>query len=388
MGSPCRVDFVSGLDRNEDSCAPSLAVTSRPVAVFGPLPVSAWPPSFLGWPVSILGLIPVSPEPLSAWLVTFFGPLPVVSSACAFPCSSGGRGDRLRSHDPSHVARAVTWSAPFLLCPLAVWVDRPSVPGFEGFFRSSILRCFAMGSPCGSWCYRASWLAQGWLPVLRPFALLLASCGGVPSGSLLRVPRQVFVMGSPFPVEPVSILDRNVDFLHLSGFGWSLRDGVTLSGRFCLRSRSERRLLRTFPCGHVASGRGFRTATGLGLAALVLGVTSLDPRIDTGLAGTALGVTGHVLRTAPCCVVSVRIPLLVGRSGWPVAVSRSLPRRASGHVVGALPSLPACVLSRQAERSGIRRLLPFIYPSLLRDGVTLRVVCVFSHSIVTMFSFG
>ena len=24
-----------------------------------------------------------------------------------------------------------------------------------------------------------------------------------------------------------------------------------------------------------------------------------------------------------------------------------------------------------------RRLLPFIYPSLLRDGVTLRVVCVF-----------
>ena len=33
--------------------------------------------------------------------------------------------------------------------------------------------------------------------------------------------------------------------------------------------------------------------------------------------------------------------------------------------------------------SSQRRLLPFIYPSLLRDGVTLRVECGFSHSIVT-----
>ena len=37
-----------------------------------------------------------------------------------------------------------------------------------------------------SWCYRASWLAQGCVPLLRPFALLLALCSGVPSGSLLR----------------------------------------------------------------------------------------------------------------------------------------------------------------------------------------------------------
>ena len=87
-------------------------------------------------------------------------------------------------------------------------------------------------------------------------------------------------MGSPCWVDFVSGLDRNEDSL------------------------------RTFPCGHVASGRGLRTATGLGLAALVLGVTGLDPRIDT-----ALGVTGRVLRTAPGCVVCVRIPLLVGRSG-------------------------------------------------------------------------
>ena len=84
-------------------------------------------------------------------------------------------------------------------------------------------------------------------------------------------------MGSPCRVDFVSGLDRNEDSL------------------------------RTFPCGHVASG--------LGLTALVLGVTGLDPRIDTGLVGTALGVTGRVLRTAPGCVVCVRIPLLVGRSG-------------------------------------------------------------------------
>ena len=36
------------------------------------------------------------------------------------------------------------------------------------------------------WCYRASWLAQGCVPLLRPFALLLAFCSSVPSGSLLR----------------------------------------------------------------------------------------------------------------------------------------------------------------------------------------------------------
>ena len=62
---------------------------------------------------------------------------------------------------------------------------------------------------------RGSTALVGWLgvslPMLRPFALLLASCGRVSLGSLLRVPRQVLAMGSPFRVEPVSILDRNVD---------------------------------------------------------------------------------------------------------------------------------------------------------------------------------
>ena len=59
---------------------------------------------------------------------------------------------------------------------------------------------------------------------------------------------QVFAMRSPFRVESVSVLDRNEDssstFLV---FGWSLRDEVTLSGRVCLRSRSERRLFALLP---------------------------------------------------------------------------------------------------------------------------------------------
>ena len=101
-----------------------------------------------------------------------------------------------------------------------------------------------------SWCYRASWLAQGSVPLLRPFALLLAYCCRVPSGSLLRFSRQVFSMGSPFWVEPVSVLDRNEDssstFLV---FGWSLRDGVTLSGRVVSDLDRNEDSLRTFPCG-------------------------------------------------------------------------------------------------------------------------------------------
>ena len=48
---------------------------------------------------------------------------------------------------------------------------------------------------------------------------------------------------APFRVESVSVLDRDEGssspFLV---FGWSLRDEVTLTGRVCLRSRSERRL--------------------------------------------------------------------------------------------------------------------------------------------------
>ena len=92
-------------------------------------------------------------------------------------------------------------------------------------------------------------------------------------------------------------------------------------------------------CGHVATGCGLRTATGLGVDTLVLGETGLDPRINTGL-----GVTGRVLRTATDHVVSVRVPQLVGEVGvtgrghtiTPVALVT-----ARGHAVDNLPPLTA-----------------------------------------------
>ena len=50
-------------------------------------------------------------------------------------------------------------------------------------------------------------------------------------------------MGSPFRVESVSVPDRNEgSSYNFLVYGWSLRDGATLSGRGCPRSRSERRL--------------------------------------------------------------------------------------------------------------------------------------------------
>ena len=93
-----------------------------------------------------------------------------------------------------------------------------------------------------SWCYHASWLAQGCVPLLWPFALLLALWSSVPSGSLLRFRFEssrwgypsgsslsessigtkalpspswclvgVFAIRSPWRVEFVSDLDRNED---------------------------------------------------------------------------------------------------------------------------------------------------------------------------------
>ena len=67
-------------------------------------------------------------------------------------------------------------------------------------------------------------------------------------GLSTSVSHQVLAMRSPFRVESVSVLDRNEDssspFLV---FGWSLRDEVTLSGRVCLRSRSERIVFSHLP---------------------------------------------------------------------------------------------------------------------------------------------
>ena len=71
--------------------------------------------------------------------------------------------------------------------------------------------------------------------------------------------------------------------------------------------------------GRAMSGRDLRIAPAPSACALALGETSLDPRIDTGLTGTALGVTGRGLLTATGHVDSVRVPPLAGE----LAVTRS-----------------------------------------------------------------
>ena len=108
--------------------------------------------------------------------------------------------------------------------------------GLASMDRPHLLSLSSVGSVRG---YTAP---VGWLRGAFP-SFAYCPTSRVPSGSLLQVSRQVFAMGSPFWVESVSVLDQNEvsssTFLVLS---WSLRDGVTLSGRGCPRSRSERRL--------------------------------------------------------------------------------------------------------------------------------------------------
>ena len=81
---------------------------------------------------------------------------------------------------------------------------------------------------------------------LHPIRITGFGCGSF--GFSASLSRQVFAMWPPFRVESVSVLDRDEGsssaFLV---FGWSLRDGVTLTGRVCLSSRSERRLFAHLP---------------------------------------------------------------------------------------------------------------------------------------------
>ena len=105
------------------------------------------------------------------------------------------------------------------------------------------------------------------------------------------------------------------------------------------------RLGRSLPmCSCVEIGRSLLTATALGAYALVLGEAGLDPRIDTGLAGTALFVTGRGLLTATGHVVSVRVPLLA----WEVTVTgRGHAISWVVHTIDDLPPLTACGLERK-----------------------------------------
>ena len=95
----------------------------------------------------------------------------------------------------------------------------------------------------------------------------------------------------------------------------------------------------------VVSGQGLLTATAHGVEALGLGVTGLDPRVDTGHAVTALGVTGRGLLTGTSCAGSVRVPLPAGEGGM-TACGRPLSRIARGQAGGYLPPLPACGQTR------------------------------------------
>ena len=121
---------------------------------------------------------------------------------------------------------------------------------------------------------------------------------------------------------------------------------------------------------HAESGRGLLTATALGVEALGRDVTGLDPRIDTGHAVTALGVSGRGLLTAIAPAVSVRVPLPVGGSGA-IAHNRTLPRiarvTARGQAGDYLLPLPACGTRKRDDWPDevprrVRRRLP---PSLL-----------------------
>ena len=98
-------------------------------------------------------------------------------------------------------------------------------------------------------------------------------------------------------------------------------------------------------------GRGLLTATGRGVEALVHGETGLDPRIDTGLAVTALGMTGRGLLTATGHFVSVRVPLPAGEIGV-TARGHTLSRVApvTARVTRATTCL-SCPLAGRRERT-------------------------------------
>ena len=119
------------------------------------------------------------------------------------------------------------------------------------------------------------------------------------------------------------------------------------------------------------SGRGLRTATALGMEALGLDVTDLDPRIDTGHAVTALGVNGRGLLTATGRAVSVRVPLPareIGVTARGHTLSRIARVTARGQAVDYLAPLPTCGRRRQDgwPDDKPRRVLGRLPRSLLR----------------------
>ena len=104
------------------------------------------------------------------------------------------------------------------------------------------------------------------------------------------------------------------------------------------------------------SGRDLRIAPALGACALTLGETGIDPRIDTGLAWTALGVTGRSLLTATDHVDSVRVPPLAGELAVTArrhAISLVVLVTASGLVDDPLPPLTVRGQRREDGEPGV-----------------------------------
>ena len=144
------------------------------------------------------------------------------------------------------------------------------------------------------------------------------------------LPCQLVVKGVYSPASPVcptsSVLRRSSFRISASVFTSSLRDGVTLPGRACLSPRSERRLFLHLPGVWLESSQW-----------------------------------GHPVGS----ILSRSERRLFARLPYWLA-----PSLRDG--VARFRSCGAFLRTRSE-----RRLLTFIYPSLLRDGVTLRVVFVF-----------
>ena len=91
-------------------------------------------------------------------------------------------------------------------------------------------------------------------------------------------------------------------------------------------------LLALFSCSsHAGGGRGLLTAPALGVGALGLAVTALDPGIETGRVVTACVVPGGGRLTAPGLVIGVRVFSLPAGGSGVTASGRTLSRIARGH---------------------------------------------------------
>ena len=103
---------------------------------------------------------------------------------------------------------------------------------------------------------------------------------------------------------------------------------------------------------HAVCGRGFLTATALGVVAHGRVVTGLDPRIGIDHAVTALGVRGRGLLTAAAPAVSVRVPLPVGGEQRGRSRSHALPNRSRDRSRSnvRLPASPARLRAVAAGR--------------------------------------